>query len=76
MKEKYTKKQVYLLLNSGPAPASRAWVALVSLGGGWVVGWSVTLCSSFLGQATDKFYTVLERGKIGHEDPTIKWSNI
>ena len=40
--------------------------------GGWVVGWSVTLCSSALGAATDKFNTILERGQIAHEDPTIK----
>ena len=43
---------------------------------GWLVGWlvclSVTLCSSALGQAKDKFNTVLERGQVAHEDPTIK----
>ena len=40
--------------------------------GGLVGGWSVTLCNSALEQATDKCYTVLERGKIAHEDPTVK----
>ena len=38
-----------------------------------MVGWlAVTLCSSVLEQATNMFYTVLERGQIGHEDATIK----
>jgi len=39
---------------------------------GWLVGWSVTLCNSALEQATDKFYTILEPGQIGDEDPAIK----
>ena len=38
----------------------------------WLVGWSLTLCSSALGQATDKLKMVLERRQIAHEDPTIK----
>ena len=38
----------------------------------WLGGWSVTLCSSALEQATDKFYTVLGRGQIAYEDSTIK----
>ena len=32
---------------------------------------SVPLCISALGQATDKSYTVLDRGQIAHEDPRI-----
>ena len=37
-----------------------------------MVGWSVTLCSSVLAQARDKFNTVLERWQIGHKDWAIK----
>ena len=52
---------------------SKALVALSLHGGGWLFGWlCITLCSSALGQATDKCNTVLERGQIAHEDPTIK----
>ena len=54
-----------LLLNSGPAKPDVALTSHV----GWV---GVTLCSSGLDQAKDKFYTVLERRQIGHEDPAIK----
>ena len=39
---------------------------------GWLVCWSVTLCSSTQEQATDMLYTILEPGQIGYEDPTIK----
>ena len=51
---------------------SKAWVALSLHGGGWVVRLCVTLCSSALEQATDKCNTVLDRGQVAHEDPTIK----
>ena len=44
------------------------YLALVCLS----LGWSVMLCSSALEPATDKFYTVLERGQIVHEDSGIK----
>ena len=51
-------------------------IHITSLGVGWLVGWlvglSVTLCSIALDKTTNKFNTVLERGKIPHEDPTIK----
>ena len=46
-------------------------MALTSLFSLSVCGLGVTLCSSILEQATDKFYTVLERGQIGHEDATL-----
>ena len=40
--------------------------------GGWLVRRSVTLCSSALEPATDKFNTVLEMGQIAYEDLAIK----
>ena len=41
----------------------------------WLGCLSVRLCSSALGQSTDKCNTVLEKGQIAHEDPTIKNPN-
>ena len=39
---------------------------------GFLVSWSVTLCSSALELATEKFHTVLEKGQVVHEDSGIK----
>ena len=36
-----------------------------------MLGRSVTLHSSALGQVPENLYTVFERGQIAHEDPTI-----
>ena len=61
------------LLNSGPALApAKPDVDLTSLFSLLISLLGVTLSSSVLEQATDMFYTVLERGQIGHEDATIK----
>ena len=62
------------MLNSvlAPAPAEPV-VALVLIVVGWLVGLilGVTLSSSVLKRATDKFYTVLGRGQIAKEEETI-----
>ena len=64
---------IYILLNSGPALApAKSDVALTSLFSLSVCWSGVTLYSSVLKQATDSVYTVLKRGQIAHEDPTIK----
>ena len=47
-------------------------LALTSPGVSWLVSWCVTLCSSTQETGRDQCNTVLERGKIAHECPTIK----
>ena len=46
-------------------PPDAAYVLL------WLVGLSITLHSSALGQGPDKFNSVFERGQITYEDTTI-----
>ena len=38
----------------------------------WIINLLFNFSNSALGQPTDKLYTVLERGHIAHEDPTIR----
>ena len=66
----WTNRHTYIQLKT--IIAERGDLALSSPGVGWLVGLSVKLSSSELVKATNKFYTVLERGQIAHKDPTIK----
>ena len=56
-----------ILLNSVPALVPAKLDVALASPLSWVVGYlgGVTLCSSILEQAIDKFYTILERRQIG-----------